>query len=66
MLLEAPGLAHDREWMFVTPGGRFLTQREEPRLARVVASVQRGELRLSAEGAGEVSVPPDFRGHPAK
>ena len=31
-LLEEAGLAHDREWMFVTPGGRFLTQREEPRV----------------------------------
>jgi uncharacterized protein len=62
VLLEEEGLAHDREWMFVTPGGRFLTQREEPRLARVSASVQPGELLLSAEGAGEVRVPLDFRG----
>ena len=62
VLLEEAGLAHDREWMFVTPGGRFLTQREEPRLARVLASVQRGELRLSADGAGDVRVPLDARG----
>jgi uncharacterized protein len=62
VLLEEAGLAHDREWMFVTPGGRFLTQREEPRLARVFASLQRDELRLSAEGAGEVCVPLDFAG----
>ncbi len=62
VLLEDAGLAHDREWMFVTPGGRFLTQREEPRLARVLAFVQPDELRLSAEGAGEVCVPLDFAG----
>ena len=61
-LLEEAGLEHDREWMFVTPGGRFLTQREEPRLARVAASVQLGELRLSAEGAGEARVPLDYFG----
>jgi uncharacterized protein YcbX len=60
--VEEAGLEHDREWMFVTPGGRFLTQREEPRLARVFASVQREELRLSAEGAGEVRVPLDYFG----
>ncbi len=66
VLLEAAGLAHDREWMFVTPGGRFLTQREEPLLARVCASVQRGELRLSAEGAGEVCVPPGYFGPPGE
>ena len=66
VLLEAAGLEHDREWMFVTSGGRFLTQREEPRLARVFASVQRGELRLSAEGAGEVRVPPDYFGSPGE
>ena len=66
VLLEAAGLAHDREWMFVTPGGRFLTQREEPRLARVLASVQSGELLLSAEGAGEVRVPLDFAGSPGE
>jgi uncharacterized protein YcbX len=64
--LEAAGLAHDREWMFVTSGGRFLTQREQPRLARVLASVQLGELRLSAEGAGEARVPLDYLGPPGE
>jgi uncharacterized protein len=62
VLLEEAGLAYDREWMFVTSGGRFLTQREEPGLARVCASVSRGELRLSAEGAGQVRVPLDRLG----
>ena len=66
MLLEAAGLAHDREWMFVTPGGRFLTQREAPLLARVAASVRLGELRLSAEGAGETRVSLDYFGPPGE
>jgi len=65
-LLEEAGLAHDREWMFVTPGGRFLTQREEPRLARVDAVVRHGRLSLSADGAGEVCVPLDFAGSPGE
>ena len=29
------GLEHDRRWMIVTPAGRFLTQREQPALARI-------------------------------
>jgi len=62
VLLEEAGLAHDREWMFVTPGGRFLTQREEPRLALVDAVVQHGKLTLSADGAGQVLVPLDLSG----
>jgi uncharacterized protein YcbX len=61
-LLEEAGLAHDREWMFVTSDGRFLTQREEPSLARVDAVVQQGKLRLSADGAGDVCVPLDVAG----
>jgi len=66
VLLEEAGLAHDREWMFVTPGGRFLTQREEPRLALVDAVVQHGQLTLSGDGAGQVSVPLGFAGLPGE
>lgn len=32
-LLESRGLRHDRRWLVVDPDGRFLTQRQEPRLA---------------------------------
>jgi uncharacterized protein YcbX len=60
--LTAAGLEHDREWMVVSPEGRFLTQREEPRLALVVAGLADGGLTLSAEGAASVTVPLDFRG----
>ncbi len=31
--LCSTGLEHDRQWMLVTPQGRFITQREQPRLA---------------------------------
>jgi uncharacterized protein YcbX len=53
------GLEHDREWMIVTPEGRFLTQREEPRLARIGVALTEGMLVLSADGAGELRVPLD-------
>jgi len=55
--LTDAGLEHDREWMIVTPGGRFLTQREEPRLATVEVALGDGALTLSAAGAGSVAMP---------
>jgi uncharacterized protein YcbX len=58
------GLEHDREWMVVTPDGRFLTQREEPRLALIDTDVDAGRLRLSLPGRGAVDVPLDLRGAP--
>jgi hypothetical protein len=61
-LLTAAGLEHDREWMVVTPEGRFVTQRDEPRLAVVAAGLDADALMLSAAGAGGVSVPLDLRG----
>jgi uncharacterized protein YcbX len=63
-LLTAAGLEHDREWMIVTPEGRFITQREEPRLARVGTAVSPGGLTLDAPGAGAVTVPEGLRGDP--
>jgi hypothetical protein len=58
------GLEHDREWMVVTPEGRFVTQRECPRLATIRVALDAGTLTLAAEGAGTVAVPLDFRGPP--
>lgn len=59
--VTAAGLEHDREWMVVTPEGRFLTQREEPRLARIAVALDDGRLVLSADGAGELRVAVDDR-----
>ena len=55
--LTEAGLEHDREWMIVSPEGRFLTQREEPRLARIATRLAGTELQLSVEGRGTVAVP---------
>ncbi|NJD32436.1 MAG: MOSC domain-containing protein [Gammaproteobacteria bacterium] len=60
--LTEAGLEHDREWMFVTPGGRFLTQREEPRLARIEVAITGDALTLAADGAGRLSVPLEAAG----
>jgi uncharacterized protein YcbX len=58
------GLEHDREWMVVTPEGRFVTQRECPRLATVRVGLGEDALELAADGAGSAAVPRDFRGEP--
>jgi hypothetical protein len=60
--LTAAGLEHDREWMVVRPGGRFVTQREAPRLALVEVAIAAGALRLAAVGAGSVAVPLELTG----
>ena len=44
------GLADDRHWMLVRPNGRFVTQRELPRLALIGTAVSEDELRLSVRG----------------
>jgi uncharacterized protein YcbX len=47
--VEPWGLAGDRRWLLVDPEGRFVSQREEPSLARVVVSCGPGGIRVSAE-----------------
>src|SRR5215207_2953144 len=44
------GLLHDRAWLIVTPSGRFLTQREAPRLALIAPEVRAESLVLRAPG----------------
>jgi uncharacterized protein YcbX len=47
------GLQHDREWMVVDAAGRFVTQRNEARLALLGTAIADGRLLLSSPaGAG--------------
>lgn len=46
--VERMGLQNDRRLMVVTPEGKFLTQREYPRLALVTPKLKNGTLELSA------------------
>jgi uncharacterized protein YcbX len=48
--VERGGLEHDRRMMVTTPEGRFLTQREFPKLALVTPTLADGVLNLSAPG----------------
>ena len=55
--VASAGLEHDREWMIVTPAGRFVTQRECPRLALIAPHLSDDALTLAAPGAGRLVVP---------
>jgi hypothetical protein len=55
--VASAGLEHDREWMIVTPAGRFVTQRECPRLALIAPDLSDDALTLAAPGAGRLVVP---------
>jgi uncharacterized protein YcbX len=48
--VEAAGLKGDRRWMITDPEGRFITQREMPALARLVAIPVEQGLRLEMDG----------------
>jgi len=50
------GLADDRHWMLVRPNGRFVTQRELPRMALIGTAVEAGGLTLSAPGRPPLAV----------
>lgn len=59
--VEARGLRHDRRWMLIDAAGRFLSQREEPRLALLCATITARGLALDAPQmtATEVPYPPN-------
>ena len=48
----------DREWMIIDRDGRFVTQREHPRLALVGTAVRDGALTLTGNGASPLTVAP--------
>jgi uncharacterized protein YcbX len=55
--LDRFGLALDRAFMVVDEErGLFLTQREDPRLARIAPRIAGDALTLAAEGAGEIAI----------
>ncbi len=44
--VEKRGLLHDRRWMIVDAAGKFITQREMPKLATLRADITQAGLRL--------------------
>lgn len=55
--VDAFGLRNDRRWMVVDLAGRFVTQREAPRLALVRPALETGGLVLRAPGMPELRLP---------
>jgi uncharacterized protein YcbX len=55
-LLTGAGFEDDRRWMLVTHAGRFITQREVPRLALLSPRLTPGELLLAAPQLPEISI----------
>jgi hypothetical protein len=51
------GLAGDREWMIVQENGRFVSQRELPRLALLSARYEQEQLCIDAPGRETLRVP---------
>lgn len=60
--IAAMGFEHDREWLITRPDGRFMTQREEPRLALIQTALDGATLRLRVPDGSEVSVPASATG----
>lgn len=59
--IESSGIESDRRWMVVSDAGRYMTQRELPRMAMIVPALAAGLLTLTAPGmpALEVADVPD-------
>jgi uncharacterized protein len=56
------GFEHDREWLVVRTDGRFLTQREEPRLALIETALTDGTLRLQVPQQDTLEISLDMTG----
>lgn len=54
--LTQTGFTHDREWMITRDDGRFVTQREQPRLALITPSLSGTALTLLAPGMPPLQV----------
>lgn len=55
--LTETGFEHDREWLVITPEGRFLTQRERPLLAQVETALTHDQLVLRKPKGDDLTVP---------
>ncbi|MBV1914582.1 MAG: MOSC domain-containing protein [Pseudomonadales bacterium] len=55
--LDRFGLVNDRRWMLVDPVGRFITQRELPRMSLLRVDLSEQEIKLEAVWMRPLSVP---------
>jgi uncharacterized protein len=64
--VEPWGLAGDRRWLLVDGTGRFVSQREEPTMARVVVRAGDRGVTASAPGQPDIRVPVPCHGSGAE
>jgi uncharacterized protein len=60
--LDDFGIRHDRRWMIVDAAGRFITQRNQPRLALLQPELEPDRLVLSSPMCGRVELPLEAHG----
>ena len=61
-VVERRGFEFDRRWVIVDPAGKFLTQRELPKMATIKVSVWGDCLDVSSNGSGTLRIEPLFEG----
>ena len=54
--LEQQGFAGDRQWMLVKPDGKFVSQRQWPKMALIQVKLAATGLQLSAPGMSNINV----------
>ena len=64
--VEPRGLAGDRRYMLVDGRGRFLTQREHPRMAKIRVSRADGGWTVEAPGQGRLALPASLPSGPQR
>ncbi|HHZ87498.1 MAG TPA: MOSC domain-containing protein [Chromatiales bacterium] len=55
--VEARGLQWDRRWMLIDQDGKFITARQQPRLATVDTQISGDSLLISADGQAQITLP---------
>lgn len=63
--VEPRGLRYDRRWMLVDADGRFMTQRDFPKMALLETSVNGSGLKVNFDGS-ELSVPEEAEKGPVE
>src|SRR5688572_29155139 len=56
-VVEERGPQHDRRWILTDRAGKFLTQREFPRMALITTAINDDGLVVTGDGAGSMTIP---------
>lgn len=65
-IIEQRGLQLDRRWMLVDENGKFLTQREFPKMSKISISLAETGLQVSADKFDDLTVPFEVEGEKLK